>query len=204
MRETTPMLVAAYKHKRLRGLVQRLCARKGLMRSATWRAILVQYHGADVGDYSYGSLLDPHVLPQGTTVGRYVSCGVGLIVRRRDHPVARPIMHPFFYNAALGMVDADTIAADADNPLSIGDDVWIGDRVTVLSGCKTIGRGAVLAAGAVVTRDVPAYAIMGGVPAKLIKMRFDDTQIAALETSKWWERDIATLRHDPPAGAFGP
>ncbi len=61
--------------------------------------------------------------------------------------------------------------------LTIEDDVWIGANVTVLGGV-TIGRGAIVAAGAVVTKDVPAYAIVGGVPAKVIKYRFDDQTIA--------------------------
>lgn len=189
-----------YAVRRLRGPVRRLCARLegGLMWSATWRDILADHHGVDVGAYSYGALMDAGVLPRGTVVGRYVSCGTGLIVRRRDHPVERAVMHPFFYNAVLGLVQTDTIAADQDNPLVIGHDVWIGDRVTVLGGCRTIGNGAVLAAGAVVTRDVAPYEIVGGVPAKRLKMRFDETVIARLEQSRWWERDIADLVKDPP------
>lgn len=189
-----------YKVRRLRGLVQRVCARLegGLMWSDTWRDILSDDHGVDVGRYSYGSLLGAGVLPRGSIIGRYVSCGTGLIVRRRDHPTDRAVMHPFFYNAALGLVKTDTIAANQDNPLVIGHDVWIGDRVTILGGCTRIGNGAVLAAGAVVTRDVPAYAIVGGVPAKRLRMRFDADRIAALEHSRWWDRDIADLVKDPP------
>jgi virginiamycin A acetyltransferase len=193
-------LVGLYKIRRLRGVVRKLCAKFeiSLMWSQTWRRILREYHGVTVGRYSYGSLLAPDVLPRGTVVGAYVSCGAGLIVRRRDHPLTRAVMHPFFYNAALGMVKTDTIPADNANPLTIGHDVWIGDRVTILGGCKHIGNGAVLAAGAVVTRDVAAYTIVGGVPAKEIKQRFAAEKIAALEDSRWWERDIATLLQDPP------
>ena len=194
------LLVRMYAVPRLCGLVQWLCVRLegSLMWSQTWRAILLQFHSVHVGSYSYGSLMTANVLPKGTVVGRYVSCGAGLIVRRRDHPTDRPVMHPFFYNADLGFVKRDTIQADEDNSLTIGHDVWIGDRVTILSGCKAIGNGAVLAAGAVVTRDVEAYNIVGGVPAKPLKARFDAVQIAHLEDSKWWERDIATLLVNPP------
>lgn len=189
-----------YKRRRLRGLVQRLCVRLegSRMMSQTWRRILKETYGAEIGAYSYGSVLDPGVVPRGSRVGAYCSVGQDLIIRRRDHPVERPILHPFFYNSALGIVARDTIPLDRDNPLTIGHDVWIGDRVTILSGCKHIGNGAVLAAGAVITKDVPAYAIMGGVPAKVLKMRFAPAQIDALEHSKWWERGISELVANPP------
>jgi acetyltransferase-like isoleucine patch superfamily enzyme len=196
----SPLLVRLYQIKRLRGMIQRICARvEGtLMWSQSWREILQRYHGAQVGAYSYGALMQPGVLPKGTVVGRYVSCGAGLIVRRRDHPLERAMLHPFFYNAALGLVKTDTIAQDQDNPLTIGHDVWIGDRVTILGGCTQIGNGAVLAAGAVVTRDVPAYAVVAGVPAKQLKVRFPPERAAAIEATRWWEQDITGLLKNPP------
>lgn len=205
-RSLQPWVVSIYRFRHLRGLVRRYCDAQpgGLMLSATWRAILKRYHGVSVGAYSYGSLMRPGVLPTGTIVGRYVSCGSALIVRRRDHPTDRPIMHPYFYNAALGVVAEDTIAAVSMNPLTIGHDVWIGDRVTILSGCRRIGNGAVLAAGAVVTKDVADYAIVGGVPAKQLRLRFSATEIADLEASRWWDKDIKALVENPPKGAFGP
>lgn len=200
------LLHRLYHYPRLRSLCARLCARAegGAMMSATWRRILRDYHGADVGQYSYGDILRAGVLPPGSLVGAYCSVGTALIIRRRNHPLQRPFLHPFFYNAALGLLTKDTIPADRDNPLTIGNDVWIGDRVTILAGCRHIGNGAVLAAGAVITADVPAYAVMGGVPARLIKMRFDATRMAELETSQWWEQDIAALIKSPPVGdVFG-
>ena len=118
-------------------------------------------------------------------------------MRRRDHPLDRPCLHPFFYNSALGLLTCDIIPLDRDNPLTIGNDVWIADRVTILGGCRTIGNGAVIAAGAVVTRDVPAYAVVGGVPARLIRMRFGPDRIAEIEASRWWEYDIATIIANP-------
>lgn len=170
--------------------------------SQTWRGLLHHYHGVEIGRYSYGDILTAGLLPKGTCVGAYVSVGTGLIVRRRDHPLDQPVLHPFFYNSALGLLEKDTIALDQDNPLTIGNDVWIGDRVTILSGCKAIGNGAVLAAGAVVTRDVPPYTIVGGIPAKPIRARFGPDKIMALERSLWWERDIASLIKAPPFDAF--
>lgn len=195
-----PLILRMYGTRRLRGLARKLCYRLegGQMWSRTWRDILRRYHGADVGRYSYGDVLRPGVLPPGSWVGEYCSIGMGLVVRRRDHPVHRPILHPFFYNSALGLLKKDSIPRDQDNPLVIGHDVWIGDRVTVLSGCRQIGNGAVIAAGAVVTRDVPPYAIVAGVPAMVLRPRFSPQKIALLEQSLWWERDIADLIADPP------
>ncbi|WP_269799630.1 CatB-related O-acetyltransferase [Geodermatophilus chilensis] len=69
--------------------------------------------------------------------------------------------------------------------MTIGNDVWIGNRVTILRGVH-VGDGAVLAAGAVVTRDVPPYAIVGGVPARLIRWRFPEPIREALARSQWW------------------
>lgn len=174
------------------------------MQSLTWRDILRRHHGVEVGRYSYGDILRPGCLPPGTRVGAYCSVGAGLIVRRRDHPVDRPILHPFFYNKALGLLEKDTIPAVEANPLSVGHDVWIGDRVTILGGCRSIGNGAVVAAGAVVTRDVAPYTVVAGVPARSLRPRFDAGRIAEIEASRWWEHDIAALIETPPFdGIFG-
>jgi len=69
----------------------------------------------------------------------------------------------------------------------IGNDVWIGANAIILQGV-TIGDGAIVAAGAVVTKDVPPYAIVGGVPAKVIKYRFPDSTIVKLLEIKWWDK----------------
>ena len=200
-------LISLYRFARFRSAVQRLCLRLegGPMFSRSWRRILSTVHGVTVGAYSYGDILKPGLLPRGTVVGRYCSVGTGLIVRRRNHPLERPFLHPFFYNSKLGFLQADTIEADTDNPLTIGHDVWIADRVTILAGCRSIGNGAVIAAGAVVTRDVPAYAIVAGIPARVARMRFPQEQVAELENTRWWEWEFAQLIETPPIkDIFGP
>ena len=74
----------------------------------------------------------------------------------------------------------------------IGNDVWIGNGAIVINGVK-IGNGAVIGAGAVVTKDIPPYSIVAGVPAKIIKMRFDDRTIQRLQKIKWWDWPLETI-----------
>lgn len=79
--------------------------------------------------------------------------------------------------------------------INIGHDVWIGTRVLIMGGVS-IGNGAVIGAGAVVTKDVPPYAIVGGVPAKVIKYRFPMEVIQKLEMSQWWNLDEKILKNN--------
>ncbi|SEI87386.1 transferase hexapeptide (six repeat-containing protein) [Sphingomonas sp. OV641] len=189
------MLEKLYAGRRSHGWFLRLMRRwdGGEMRSPMLRQLMRTREGVTVGDYSYGAILQRGVLPRGTMVGRWCSVGQDLIVRRRDHPIERVTQHPFFYNAKLNLVPCDTIPRDEENPLVIGNDVWIGDRVTILSGCRHIGDGAVLAAGAVITRDVPPFAIMGGVPARLLRPRFPEPVARLVAQSRWWDFDLETV-----------
>ncbi len=76
--------------------------------------------------------------------------------------------------------------------VKIGNDVWIGANAIVFDGIS-IGDGAVIAAGAVVTKDVPSYAIVGGVPGKILRMRFDDERIKQLQAWQWWSLPLSEL-----------
>lgn len=184
-----------YGQRGMRGLAK-VMARQMRPEPRYWRLmhmILARYHGVRIGDYSYGAILHPFVLPRGSVVGRYCSVGMGLVVRRRDHPLERLSLHPFFYNAALGVLATDTVAQNEDNPLTIGHDVWIGDRVMILSGCRQIGNGAAIAAGSVVTRDVAPYTLVGGVPARPIRTRFDAATIAKIEAAAWWDQPLSEV-----------
>lgn len=162
----------------------------GMFYSSTLREILNIFHGVKVGAYSYGDCLIPGAFPAGVAVGRYVSIASGIRIFLRNHPIDHLSLHPFFYNSLLGLVQTDMIT---DSTLEIGDDAWIGDRAIITPGCSRIGIGAIVGAGAVVTKDVPDFAIVGGNPAKLLRYRFDDRTIAIILESRWWEKDVQDI-----------
>jgi len=163
------------------------------MFSPTWRIIARIYHGVVLGEYSYAVGIRPWMLPPGTVIGRYCSIAEGVLILRRNHPVGFPSHHPLFFNAKVGLLDHDTISEVDSNPLRIGDDVWLGARVIVLPACKEIGNGAVVSAGAVVSKDVPPYTVVGGNPAQAIRRRFPLEVEAVVAASEWWRHPIEEL-----------
>jgi acetyltransferase-like isoleucine patch superfamily enzyme len=132
---------------------------------------------AEVGDYTYGPI---HLVYGGggghLKIGRFCSIGPNVtFVVGDEHPLDRLSTFPFDV-MTLGAGEPEAIGRGG---VVLGDDVWIGYGATVLDGVN-IGRGAVIAAGAVVTHDVPPYAIAGGVPARVIRKRFDEDMIDRL------------------------
>lgn len=128
-----------------------------------------------------------------TEIGAFCSIGPNVSLGGLGwHPTDRLSTHPAFYSSRL---QAGTTFVKNNNGLDnetelkhthVGNDVWIGAGCIILDG-MTIGDGAIIAAGAVVTKDVPPYAIVGGVPAKIIRYRFDINTITALLKWRWWE-----------------
>lgn len=153
--------------------------------SKVLRHLFYKLYGTKVGMYSYGCF-DPVRIPPHTTIGRYCSFSRTCTFLNANHPLEEVSLHPYFYNSALGYVENDRVTR---TQFEIGDDVWIGHNATILASCSSIGRGAVVAAGAVVTRDVAPYAVVGGVPAKVLKYRFDELTQEEIEASKWWMKD---------------
>ena len=189
------VIVSAYRLRSARRVCVWLAMRfeGGSFLSESLREILVRYHGVQVGKYSYGSCLEPGVLPKGTEVGRYCSFATDLKVLRRNHPIAGISQHPFFYNRTLGLVERDTIPAIEDNPMIVGSDVWIGDGVTILAKCKSIGVGAVIGACSVVTKDVDPFTIVAGNPARVIGRRYSERVEKIVFESNWWEMPLVDL-----------
>lgn len=126
-------------------------------------------------------------------IGRYCSIGNNIKLVSSNHPLDFVSTHTVFYNSAEHSETfnkdyefKEIIADESGVCLDIGNDVWIGDNVIIKGGLH-IGNGAVLGMGAVVTKDVPPYAIVGGNPAKIIRYRFDEEIISRLQKLKWWD-----------------
>jgi len=189
------LILAAYKAPLLRRMCLKLARRLegGEMFSTTLRAVLMRFHSVTVGRYSYGACFVPGLFPPGTSIGNYCSVADGLRVFRRNHPVSYLSQHPFFYNKELGILDEDAIQKIQDNPLRIGHDVWIGASVTILPSCKTIGDGAIIGAGSIVTRDVMPFTINVGNPARCIGDRFSPEVRTLIERTQWWNLSLCEL-----------
>lgn len=152
-------------------------------------------NGLEIGRYTY---ICDNCYVINTCIGAFCSIGSNLRIIAGNHPTHTIVStHPFFYskdkyknrNADDIIFDEYNYAnADKEFFVVIGNDVWIGDNVSILDGVK-VGDGAIIAAGALVTENVPPYAIVGGLPAKILKYRFLQNDIQKLLQSKWWLRD---------------
>lgn len=139
-----------------------------------------------VGSYSFLGR-DNYVTK--STIGRYCSIGNNVSIGQGEHDLTKISTSSIFYKDAYEVL--------TEKACIIEHDVWIGVDAVILRGV-TVGIGAVVAANAVVNKDVPPFSIVGGVPAKVIRYRFDKHQIERILVSKWWEHDkkeAATILH---------
>ena len=133
-------------------------------------------------------------------IGRFSSIAAEVKNAQGVHPITTPYAttSPMFFSLKKqsGITFAkEQLFDEMKAPISIGNDCWIGQRAFFVGGL-TIGDGAVVLAGAVVTKDVPPYAIVGGVPAKILRYRYDDETIKFLLDTKWWNMPIAWLKEN--------
>lgn len=141
-------------------------------------------YDSSIGKYSY---ISRNSLLQCADVGCFCSISEGCNIGMPSHPIIFLSTSPVFLSGGNYLKKHfATIPYDNCPRTTIGNDVWIGAHTQIKSGIK-IGSGSIIAAGAVVTKDVPNFAIVGGVPARVIKYRFDEPTIKKIEEIKWWD-----------------
>ena len=135
-------------------------------------------------------------------IGKFcsIACGAKFIFTSANHTLDSLSTYPFplFYEEWDTPVSEVAQAWDNKGDIIVGSDVWIGYEAVILSGVH-IGNGAVIGARAVVTRDVEPYAIVGGVPARTIRKRFDEETVRALESLHWWDLPARQIKELLPA-----
>lgn len=169
----------------------------------------------EVGDYTiYNDFVaDPRLFEQNNVLYHYpvhrerlvigkfcsIACGAKFLFNCANHTLASLSTYtfPLFYEE-WGL-DRAAVASAWDNKgdILIDNDVWIGYEAVILAGVH-IGNGAIIGARAVVTKDVAPYSIVGGVPAREIRKRFDTATIARLEALQWWDWPVAEIRRRLP------
>lgn len=180
---------------------QRIIAKEGgQLYSETARKIALT-HGVEIDLYTYGSCFDEQFAVSGKChVGRYCSIASDVHYLGANHPMSSITSSAIFYNSNLSGFNVKDIKREE---LYIGHDVWIGHGVLITASCHSIGNGAIIGAGSVVTKDIPPYAIYAGNPARLIRYRFDEKTIEQIEMTKWWDHspneliDYYDYMHNP-------
>lgn len=152
----------------------------------------VQVSNSTIGDYSYVGR-NSRVIH--ADVGKFCSIAGGTNVGMGTHTLDKISTCPIF-TEARNATKHSWVDVSTENPfrrVTVGNDVWIGVRVMIMGGV-TIGDGAVIGAGSIVTKDVPPYAVVVGVPAKIIRYRFSEEQIKKLLKNPWWNRTEEELK----------
>lgn len=176
--------------------------------------------GIEVGDYTiYNDFVnDPRDFEKNNVLYHYpinrdrlvvgkfcsIACGARFLFNSANHTLASLSSYPFPLLFEEWGLEKKNVADAWDNKgdIVVGNDVWIGYEAVILAGVR-IGDGAVIGSRAVVTRDIPPYTIVGGVPARTIRKRFDDTVIVRLLDLRWWDWPEEAVRRNIQAIASG-
>ena len=161
----------------------------------------LSHHSYFSGELGYASYIGEYSVVVGK-IGRFCSIAGNVRFLTHTHPVTTFVSsHPAFYSlkaqSGFSFVAeqkfTETPLFDGKHSIIVGNDVYIGNGATII-GPVSIGDGAVIAANATVTKDVPPYTIVGGVPAHIIRKRFNDDEIEYLKKIEWWNKDLNWIK----------
>lgn len=195
-------------------MMKKIYPREGDTQTVYLNAVVAD-QSIEVGDYTiYNDFVnDPRQFERNNVLYHYpinherlrigkfcsIACGAKFLFNCANHSFRSLSTYtfPLFYDE--WELDKADVASAWDNKgdIVIGNDVWIGFEAVIMAGVH-IGNGAIIGARAVVTRDVPPYTIVGGVPARTIRKRFDDATISRLEGLRWWDWPAEKIRRELP------
>lgn len=201
--------------------VNRLCFLKHIVKNKQIEIGDFTYYDDpdDVGNFEKNVLYLFDMIGDKLIIGKFCQIGTGVrfLMNGGNHDISGISSYPFnafgYENKPLVPMSRGQHAYKKANEMNldivdrnsfdtvVGNDVWIGYNALILPGVH-IGDGAIIGAGSVVTKDVPAYTIVGGNPAKIIRKRFSDQKIEALLKLKWWDWELEKLQDVLQSGKF--
>lgn len=147
----------------------------------------IDFKEGAIGDYTY---INGAIIYDKVYIGKYCSIAHNVCIGPGEHFTDRLSTYPVISRVLQESIDTEF---PQKKKTIIGNDVWIGNGVTILEGVS-IGNGAIIAAGAVVTKDVPSFAIAGGIPAKIIRYRFEDKEREIINQMCWYDQDETWIK----------